>query len=133
MKDQFQHNFFSRIFGFSKFVAGADSQRLIIMIQTVNDKIIRRPLGHKNIHIKVGHQKMKKKKEERKDITYHIAFDNKSVYCIAWELKMPPSTQRDKLLAEGEFFWLSNYVFTRNLMRLLFLESIKIQESKAQK
>ena len=73
---------------------------------------------------------MKKKKEERKDITYHIAFDNKSVYCIAWELKMPPSTQRDKLLAEGEFFWLSNYVFTRNLMKLLFLESIKIQSRK---
>ena len=75
---------------------------------------------------------MKKKKEERKDITYHIAFDNKSVYCIAWELKMPPSTQRDKLLSEGEYFWLSTYVFTRNLMKLLFSESIKIQESKAQ-
>ena len=98
------------------------------MIQTVNDKIIRRPLGHKKIHINVGSQKMKKKKEERKDITYHIAFDNKSVYCIAWELKMPPSTQRDKLLSEGEFFW-----FTRNLMKLLVSESIKIQESKAQK
>ena len=66
-----------------------------------NDKIIRRPLGHKNNHINVGSQKMKKKKEERKDITYHIAFDNKSVYCIAWELKMPPSTHRDKLLSEG--------------------------------
>ena len=49
---------------------------------------------------------MKKKKEERKDITYHIAFDNKSVYCIAWELKMPPSSQRDKLHSKGEFFWL---------------------------
>ena len=49
---------------------------------------------------------MKKKKEERKDITYHIAFDNKSVYCIAWELKMPPSSQRDKLHSEGKFFWL---------------------------
>ena len=99
----------------------------------MNDKIIRRPLGHKNNHINVGYQKMKKKKEERKDITYHIAFDNKSVYCIAWELKMPPSTQRDKLLSEGEYFWLSTYVFTRNLMKLLFSESIKIQESKAQK
>ena len=77
------------------------------MIQIVNEKIKRRPLGHKNTHIKVGHQKMKKKKEERKDITYHIAFDNKSVYCIAWELKMPPSYNlRDKLLSEGELLYL---------------------------
>ena len=94
----------------------------------MDDIIIRRTLGHKNNHINFGSHKMKKKKEERKDITYHIAFDNKSVYCIAWELKMPPSTQRDKLLSEGEFFW-----FTRNLMKLLLSDESNISSREITK